>query len=110
MFDILYTCISSHKSSHLAPISLSPTARRSAIAISRLVSRRTARSGGTSRRATGVSGSTGSIPAAAVTPVASTTTVSSSTSSTLVTSERCVLAPSMRLPPREYAALVVLFS
>lgn len=57
---------------------------------SRPVSRRTARSGGTSRRATGVSGSTGSIPVGAVTPVGSTTTASCLTSSTLGTSERCV--------------------
>lgn len=75
---------------------------------SRLVSRRTARSGDTSRRATGVSGSTGSIPADAVTPVASTTTVSSSTSSTLVTSERCVRnAGLVCRPPPFFAGLTV---
>lgn len=64
---------------------------------SRLVSPRTARSGGTSRRATGVSGSTGSILAEGVTPVASTTTVSSSTSSTLGTSERCAAGKPLTL-------------
>lgn len=60
---------------------------------SRLVSLRTARSVGTFRRDTGVSGSTGNILVDAVTPVDSTTTASCSTSSTLDILERCIELP-----------------